>query len=69
MSNLSQIKDMVQQLSEAVSAAFKVDVEIIDDNLCRITETGSIQKYLGETTKKQELINRLLFKGTKKDNN
>ncbi|CAH2213096.1 hypothetical protein [Tepidibacter aestuarii] len=52
MSTLSQIKDMVQQLSEAVSTAFRVDVEIIDDNFCRISGTGSVQKYLGETTKK-----------------
>ncbi|WP_372995234.1 sigma-54 interaction domain-containing protein [Lutispora sp.] len=66
MSRLSQIKDAVQQFAEATSAALGLDVEVVDDNLQRIAGTGHAYDLIGKFIQSRGIINRFLFKDTKK---
>lgn len=43
MLNLMQAKEMEQRVSDAIAAALKVEVEIIDANLVRVAGTGQVR--------------------------
>ncbi|WP_347487966.1 sigma 54-interacting transcriptional regulator [Desulfoscipio sp. XC116] len=47
MLNLMQAKEMEQRVSDAIAAALKVEVEIIDANLVRVAGTGQVRADVG----------------------
>ena len=47
MSRLNLIKDTVQQIAEAVTAALEIETEIIDDSLTIVAGTGRYKKKIG----------------------
>ncbi|SFR05701.1 sigma-54-dependent Fis family transcriptional regulator [Desulfoscipio geothermicus] len=47
MLSLMQAKEMEQRVSEAIAAALKVEVEIIDENLVRVAGTGKVRAGVG----------------------
>lgn len=49
MLGLSSIKEDIQNTAEAISAALKVDVTIVDENLVRIAGTGKYTGKVGES--------------------
>lgn len=47
MHSLMRAKEMEQRVSEAIAAALKVEVEIIDENLVRVAGTGKVRGGVG----------------------
>ncbi len=64
-SALLQIKDGVQQFAEAMAAALKLDVEIVDDKLTRIAGTGKSKELIGQKMQPKGVINRFVLGGQK----
>lgn len=60
MSTLLEIKDFVQQFAEAMSAALRLDVEIIDEQLQRIAGTGEAKKLIGRKMTEKGIVNKLM---------
>lgn len=48
MGKLSQISETVQDIAEAIKAAFKVDVEIVDENIVRVAATSFAKDKIGQ---------------------
>lgn len=48
MSKLQDIATVVQNIAEAIKAAFSIDVEIIDDRLIRVAATGFAKNKIGD---------------------
>lgn len=46
--SLSEIKQAVQEISDAIAAVLQVDVTISDDNLIRVASTGKYRSFIGE---------------------
>lgn len=51
MSELLAVQDTVQRVAEAIAAALKVEVEIIDNEHIRVGGTGSLKSALGQRQK------------------
>ena len=47
MLSLMQVKETEQRISDAIAAALKVEVEIIDSNLVRVAGTGKVRADVG----------------------
>ena len=47
MLSLMQVKETEQRVSDAIAAALKVEVEIIDADLVRVAGTGKVRAEIG----------------------
>ncbi|MDR7868319.1 MAG: sigma 54-interacting transcriptional regulator [Sporomusaceae bacterium] len=62
MTLLAQVKHVVQQFAEAVSAALKVDVEVYDRQE-RIAGTGKARELIGRPILENGIISRFVYQG------
>ncbi|MHC1758270.1 MAG: sigma 54-interacting transcriptional regulator [Negativicutes bacterium] len=60
MSKLSQNRDSVQQVAEAIASVLSVEVTIVDNDLCRIAGTGRYALSIGERLDKDSAFARVL---------
>ena len=60
MSKLSQNRDAVQQVAEAIASVLSVEVTIVDNELCRIAGTGRYALSIGERLDKDSAFARVL---------
>lgn len=44
---LMQIQPTIQRFARMLASVLQLEVEIVDDNLCRVAGTGAYGKYLG----------------------
>ena len=45
---LMQIQPTIQRFARMLASVLQLDVEIVDENLCRVAGTGSYGKFLGQ---------------------
>ncbi len=60
MSKLSQNRDAVQKVAEAIASVLSVEVTIVDNELCRIAGTGRYALSIGERLDKDSAFARVL---------
>ena len=58
MSKLSQNRDAVQKVAEAIASVLSVEVTIVDNELCRIAGTGRYALSIGERLDKDSAFAR-----------
>ena len=63
MSCLGQVGSKVQRFAEAVASALKVEVEILDDQLCRLGATGRVRGLLRVKQKRGFVNSHVLATG------
>lgn len=61
MGILQKIQPFVQSVAEAIAAALKLEVEIVDNNLLRVAGTGRLRLELG-LRQKRGFVNRYVLK-------
>lgn len=61
MDKLQKIQPFVQSVAEAIAAALKLEVEIVDNNLLRVAGTGRLRPEVG-SRQKRGFVNRFVLK-------
>ncbi|MGQ7189201.1 hypothetical protein ACUODJ_43405, partial [Escherichia sp. HC-CC] len=64
---LMQIQPTIQRFARMLASVLQLEVEIVDENLCRVAGTGAYGKFLGRQLSGNFLYYRNLRKGDRSE--